>query len=99
MFDRLRSSKIRNEKIMRWCLELACFKFDIIYCPGSENASADTLSRISAAVSSGTDLGVLHVAVCHPGITRMSHRVSAKNLRLSVEDVKTGYKSMLSVLN
>jgi hypothetical protein len=73
---------------MRCHLELACFKFDIICCPGSESAPADTLSRISVAMSSGTDFGALHIAVCHPGIIRMSHWVRAKNLPFSVEDVK-----------
>ncbi|KAG8183811.1 hypothetical protein JTE90_027736 [Oedothorax gibbosus] len=33
MFDQQHSSKIKNEKIMRWRLELANFKFDIIYRP------------------------------------------------------------------
>jgi transposase InsO family protein len=88
MFNQQHSSKIKNEKIIRWRLELACFKFDIIYRPGSENVSADALSRISAAVTSGTDLGALHVALCHPGITRLSHWVRVKNLPFSIEDVK-----------
>jgi hypothetical protein len=73
---------------LSWHLELACFNFDIIYCPGSENVPADTLSRISAGVSLGTDLGALHVALCHPGITRMSHWDRAKNLPFSIEDVE-----------
>lgn len=88
MFDQLHRSKIKNEKIMRWRLELACFKYDIVYRPGSKNATADALSRISAATTTGMDLMELHVALCHPGITRMIHWVRSKNLPFSVEEVK-----------
>lgn len=88
MFDQQHRSKIKNEKIMRWRLELACFKYDIVYRPGSKNSTADALSRISAAITSRTDLMELHVALCHPGITRMVHWVRSKNLPFSVEEVK-----------
>lgn len=88
MFNQQHSSKIKNEKIIRWRLELACFQFDIIYRPGRENVSADALSRITAAVTSSTDLNALHVALCHPGITRLSHWVRVKNLPFSMEDVR-----------
>ena len=88
MFDQRHSSKIKNEKILRWRLELACFKVDITYRPGSANATADALSRVSAAMSPEVDLKALHITLCHPGVTRMSHCVRAKNLPYSVEDVR-----------
>ena len=88
MFDQQHRSKIKNEKIMRWRLELACFKYDIVYRPGNRNVTADALSRISAATASGVDLMELHAALCHPGITRMVHWVRSKNLPYSVEEVK-----------
>ncbi|KAG8171471.1 hypothetical protein JTE90_008885 [Oedothorax gibbosus] len=75
MFDQTHNSKVKNEKIMRWRLDLACYKFDVIYRPGKDNASADALSRISAVVHSETSLSDLHNMLCHPGVTRMYHWV------------------------
>lgn len=88
MFDQYHNSKIKNEKIMRWRLELASFKFDIIYRPGSRNATADTLSRITATSCPEVNLNELHDALCHPGITRMYHWIRSKNLPFSLDEVK-----------
>ena len=51
MFDKYHRGKIKNEKFLRWRLELSCFSFDIVYRPGRDNVPADTLSR---AVMSNT---------------------------------------------
>lgn len=89
MFDLKVSSKIKNEKILRWRLELSCFSYDIIYRPGTENLAADAFSRICSTVSSNNArLMGLHDTLCHPGITRMYHWIRSKNLAYSVEDVK-----------
>lgn len=88
MFEQHHSSKIKNEKIMRWRLDLSCYKFDIAYRPGKENAPADTLSRITAAIDFKPDLKAIHNSLCHPGVTRMVHWIRAKNLPHSVEEVK-----------
>ena len=76
---------------MRWRLELSSYSYDIVYRPGTENASADALSR-SPVVRSASDnkklLIELHSALCHPDITRMTHFVRTRNLPFSVEDVK-----------
>lgn len=93
IFDQHHSSKIKNEKIMRWRLELANFKFDIIYRPGNRNTTADTMSRIMASIQPATNLKDLHDALCHPGITRMHHWIRAKNLPFSLEDIKTVTKA------
>ncbi|XP_028405758.1 uncharacterized protein LOC114528328 [Dendronephthya gigantea] len=37
MFDTKRRSKIKNNKIMRWRLELSTYYFDIVYRAGEEN--------------------------------------------------------------
>ena len=46
MYDKTRpNSKVKNDKIMRWCTELSPYSYDIIYRPGPENKGANTLSR------------------------------------------------------
>ena len=91
MFDGRQAGKVKNEKIMRWRLELSSYSYDIVYRPGTENASADALSR-SPVVCSASDskklLVELHSALCHPGVTRMTHFVRTRNLPFSVEDVR-----------
>ena len=75
MFDKRKNSKIKNDKIMRWRMELSCFDFDIVYRPGKENISSDTFSR---SYCSSTGMGHrplldLHESLCLPGVTRMYH--------------------------
>ncbi|BES98019.1 multicellular organismal development [Nesidiocoris tenuis] len=85
-------SKVKNEKILRWRLDLSCYKYDIIYRPGKQNSAADALSRVKthtvSAVHSDSDLMMLHIALCHPGVTRFAHWVRVKNLPYSIEDVR-----------
>ena len=88
MFDCTHASKIKNEKICRWRLELSCFRYDIVYRPGAENAAADALSRVCGSMSEVDGLRKLHDDLCHPGITRMIHFVRSRNLPYSVEDIK-----------
>lgn len=89
MFNNKLNSKIKNEKIQRWRLELAPFKYDIVYRPGKENNVADTLSRVCAAVESrSTKLVSLHEILCHPGVTRMVHWTRSKNLPYSIEEIR-----------
>lgn len=88
MFNQNHSSKIKNEKILRWRLELSCYKYDIIYRPGTQNTAADALSRVCALMN-GNKLYELHALLCHPGITRMYHWVRSKNLPYSINDIKT----------
>ena len=78
MFDSNKMGKIKNEKIMRWRIELSCYSYDIRYRPGSQNASADALSRVCMSVTPNTaQLKELHESLCHPGITRLHHFVRA----------------------
>ena len=43
-------SKIKNEKLLRWRLELSEYQYDIQYRPGIQNEAADALSRIASVL-------------------------------------------------
>ena len=91
MLDKTHVSKIKNDKIQRWRLELSEYDYTTIYRPGDENKAADTLSRsISAAVSRNPlfKLKELHDNLCHPGTTRMMHFIRSKNLPYTLSEVK-----------
>lgn len=90
IFDQTHSSRIKNDKILRWRLELSPFSYDVQYRPGKENVSADALSRIcNASATDNRRLFELHQALCHPGITRFYHWIRSKNLPYSLNDIKT----------
>ena len=89
MFDTNKHWKIKNNKILRWRVELSCLEFDIKYRPGPENIKADCLTRaFCSALSQTKSLKQLHEELCHPGIVRMSHFVSSRNLPYSIDEVK-----------
>ena len=88
MFDSKQGGKIKNDKIQRWRIELACYDFEIKYRPGKLNDAADALSRPTCASVSANELKVLHESLCHPGVTRMHHFVRNRNLPFSIEDIR-----------
>ena len=88
MFEKKHKGRVKNDKIYRWRLDLACYSFDIRYRPGEENVSADTFSRVYCSAVSNDTLLELHDALCHPGVTRMHAFVRSRNLPFSVDDVK-----------
>ena len=88
MFDTKRHSKIKNDKVMRWRIELSMYDFDIVYRAGEENIPADALSRMKIMSLTIDKLYELHKSLCHPGVARMVHFVKSRNLPFSVEDVK-----------
>ena len=89
MFDNRRRTKIKNQKIQEWRLELASYSYTIQYRPGSDNTAPDMLSRATcASIPSTTRLTDLHVGLCHPGVTRLLHFVCSKNLPFSTEEVR-----------
>ncbi|KAK3726270.1 hypothetical protein QZH41_003048 [Actinostola sp. cb2023] len=88
MFDQRHKGKIKNDKIMRWRIELSCYSFDIVYRPGKDNIPPDTLSRATCAAATQDSLYKLHQSLCHPGITRLWHFIRAKNLPYSLEEVR-----------
>ena len=88
MFEKTHKGRIKNDKIYRWRLDLACYSFDIRYRPGEENVSADTFSRVYCSALSTNTLMELHDQLCHPGVTRMHAFIRSRNLPFSVDDVK-----------
>ena len=90
MFDTKHKGKIKNDKILRWRLELSTFSFDITYRFGAENIPADTLSRVSMSICTSPldKLYELHTSLCHPGVTRMNHFVKVRNLPYTMEEIR-----------
>ena len=86
MFCKKQRSRIKNDKVLRWRLELSSFHYEISYRPGKDNLGADALSRLCASVNQS--LSDLHKSLCHPGISRLTHFVRSKNLPFSMEDIK-----------
>lgn len=86
MLDNRKKSKIKNDKIGRWRVELSTYKFDIIYRTGSENY---TFSPVASKRNHLTDLKEIHKYLCHPGITLLSHFVQTKNLTYTLAVIKT----------
>ena len=88
MFDHRRHNKIKNNKILRWRLELAQYDHDIIYRAGKYNCIPDTLSRSYVASMANTALYDIHASLCHPGVTRFHHYIKTKNLPFSLQEVR-----------
>ena len=90
MMDSRRRTKVKNNNILCWRLDLASFGYSIRYRPGKENVGPDTLTRAFCAAISASDshLEALHKELCCPGVTRLWHFVRSKNLPYSLEDVK-----------
>lgn len=61
MFNRMHSSKIKNDKIHCTRLEISSFSFGIIYRPDSLNKVTGALSKVCRAVTSdGLSLHKFH---------------------------------------
>ncbi|XP_054285284.1 uncharacterized protein LOC129001850 [Macrosteles quadrilineatus] len=88
MFNSKISGKIKNDKIMRWRLELSSYSYDIVYRPGKLNVAADSLSRVCSMSDKMNRLHQYHEKMCHPGETRMYHWIRSKNLPYSLDEVR-----------
>ena len=88
MFHKNHQSKIKNDKVYRWRLELSCYSFDIVYRPGVENIPADSFSRVYCSAMSKKSLYEIHDALCHPGVTRTFAFVRSRNFPFSIDDVR-----------
>ena len=88
MFSRENHGKIKNDKILRWRIELSTLEFDIKFRPGPENVTADCLSRAYCSALPANLLNKLHQDLCHPGIARLHHFVRSKNLPYTLAEIK-----------
>ena len=72
MLDSRKHTKIKNNKIQGWRLELASFSYTITYRPGKDNVGPDTLTQAfcASATSSPNKLSEIYDQLCHPGVTR-----------------------------
>ncbi|XP_038652364.1 uncharacterized protein LOC119965671 [Scyliorhinus canicula] len=89
MFDNAQRGKIKNDKILRWRIELSTYNYDILYRPGKLNEPPDALSRGTCASAQIDRLRSLHADLCHPGVTRLHHFIKARNLPYSIEEVRS----------
>ena len=71
MYNNENHGKIKNDKVLRWRMELSEFAFDIAYRSGKLNAAPDALSRVYCAAMRENTLYNIHVSLCHPGVTRL----------------------------
>ena len=71
MYNNENHGKIKNDKVLRWQMELSEFAFDIAYRSGKLNAAPDALSQVYCAAMRENTLYNIHVSLCHPGVTRL----------------------------
>ena len=90
MLDKKRRTKIKNNKVQKWHMELALFSYVIKYRSGQRNVGPDLFTRALCTVSALTlnTLQDLHKNLCHPGISRLLHFARTKNLPFSTTDVQ-----------
>ena len=91
VFDSRRRTKVKNNKVLGWRLELASFSYTIRYRPGKLNVASNALSRAHCASLSTGKIDFLmdiHKELCCPGVTRLLQFVRSKNLPFSTNDVK-----------
>ena len=61
MFDTRHANKIKNDKILRWIIELYLFYFTVVHRPGKENVAPDTASRAFCGAVTVNRLRKLHM--------------------------------------
>ena len=69
MLDNRKRTKIKNNKIELWRIELASFSYDIQYCPGKDNMAPDAFTHAFCASMPATNLVEIHSSLCRPGVT------------------------------
>ena len=86
MLDSRRRTKIKNDKVQVWRMELAPFLYIIRHRPGQRNVATDTFTPAYysatnvASFTSSCVLQNIHDRLCHPGVIRILHFMKSKNL-------------------
>ena len=62
------SSRVKNDKLIRWRMELSDYNFEIGCRKGSQNVPADALSRLAIIQPS---CKTLYETLAHHGVTRL----------------------------
>ena len=88
MFNQKLRRKIKNEKIMRWQIDLPCYSFNIEYKLGKNNVTPDMLFRVVITIPTTNTLYKVHDPLRHPGVVRLSHFVKMKNQPYFLDAIK-----------
>ncbi|CAI9729600.1 Hypothetical predicted protein [Octopus vulgaris] len=88
MYNYKATSKIENDKIMRWHIALSPNSYDIHYHPRSSNIALDAFTRVRCSAISSHSLYELHAALCRPGVVCLHHFIRSRNLPYSLENMK-----------
>jgi len=81
-------SKIKNEKIMRWRMQISEFDFEVVFRPGKLNSVPNARSRAYCASLHESTLHTIHSSLRSPGTTRLYHFVRDKNWPYSLAYVR-----------
>ena len=89
MLDNRRHTKVKNNKIQGWRLELSSFSYSMKYRPGKDNVVPDTFTHaFCASATTSSNLVDNHNQLCHPGVTRLLHFIRSKNLPYATYNVR-----------
>ena len=109
LLDGRPKSAIKNNKLSRWRLSLAEYKFDVQYRPGSQNSVADAMSRIANLSTDDLDkpyicteidtvLEQAHDKMGHPGIARTCEYLQRHCYIPKLKDKVTKYVNMFQIV-
>ena len=84
MLDKRKRTKIKNNTIKGWRLEIASYSYTIQYRPGRENVGPDTLTHATCTsmTNSSSKFSDIHDQLCHPEITRLLHLYVQRTLHI-----------------
>ena len=88
MLDNRKWSKVKNNMMHVWKLEMASFCYTAKYRPSKDYVAPDSFTQVLLSAIPASALDYIHKALCHPGVTRMLHFIWSKKLPYLTDDVK-----------